>query len=189
MKLRKEYKEHDYLINTYGSFTEARNDKGHVDERRYAGILKLTADGTLIMGIWSLIKGYMETLSDMGSDLIADGIPVLIAIFGSVFAFALFFVIGISFRYMIWRGACKEADSGRKRNGYIACAIILLAYGLYEVASFIYRAVWKGTDAQDVLRLIFDATSLIIVCELIASAFRLRKVRDELEAAETGGNL
>jgi hypothetical protein len=106
-----------------------------------------------------------------------------------VFAFALFFVIGISFRYMIWRGARKEADSGRKRNGYIACAIILLAYGLYEVASFIYRAVWKGTDAQDVLRLIFDATSLIIVCELIASAFRLRKVRAELEAAETGGNL
>ena len=85
MKLRKEYKEHDYLINTYGSFTEARNDKAHVDERRYAGILKLTADGTLIMGIWSLIKGYMETLSDMGSELIAGGIPVLIAIFGSVF--------------------------------------------------------------------------------------------------------
>ena len=189
MTLRKEYKEHDYLINKYGSFAEARNDKFHVDERRYSSILKLTATGTLIMGIWSLIKCFMGMLGEMGSELIGDEVPLLIAIFGSVFAFALFFVIGISFRYMIWRGARKEADSGRKRNGYIACAIILLAYGLYEVASFIYRAVWKGTDAQDVLRLIFDATSLIIVCELIASAFRLRIVRDELEAAETGGNL
>ena len=189
MKLTKEYKEHDYLINTYGSFTEARNDKGHVDERRYAGILKLTADGTLIMGIWSLIKGYMETLSDMGSELIAGGIPVLIAIFGSVFAFALFFVIGISFRYMIWRGARKEADSGRKRNGYIACAIILLAYGVYAVAYFIYQAVRKEADVQGVLKLIFDVTSFIILCELIASAFRLRKVRKGITARESGGEL
>ena len=186
---RKKYKEHDYLINTYGSFAEARNDKDHVDERRCSSILKLTADGTLIMGIWSLIKTFMETLRDTGSELIAGGIPALIAIFGSVFVFALFFVIGISFRFMIWRGARREADSGRKRNGYIACAVILLALGLYEVTSFIYWAVWKGTDAQDVLRFIFDATSFIILCELLASAFRLRKVREEIKIRESGGDL
>ena len=91
MTLRKEYKEHDYLINTYGSFAEARNDKFHVDERRYSSILKLTANGTLIMGIWSLIKCFMEMIGDMGSEILADEVPLLIAIFGSAVVIAFFF--------------------------------------------------------------------------------------------------
>ena len=189
MILRKEYKEHDYLINTYGSSTEAKNDKYHVDERRYSSLLKMTAGGTLIMGIWSLIKSYMGAMSEMESELLADGIPVLIAVFGSAFVFVFFFVIGISFRYMIWKGARREADSGQKRNGYIVCAIILLAYGVYAVTSFAYRAVCKGTDAQDVLKFMFDVTSFVILCELVSSAFRLRKVREEIKARESGGDL
>ena len=189
MTLRKEYKEHDYLINTYGSFAEARNDKFHVDERRYSSILKLTANGTLIMGIWSLIKCFMEMIGDMGSEILADEVPLLIAIFGSAVVIGFFFMIGISFRYLVWRGACKEAASGKSTNGYIACAIILLAYGVYAVAYFIYHAVRKEADVQGVLKLIFDVTSFIILCELIASAFRLRKVRKEIAARETGGEL
>ena len=103
--------------------------------------------------------------------------------------FAFFFVIGISFRYIIWRGARREAESGRKRNGYIVLAFFLLTYGVYAIVSFIYRAAVKGTDAQDVLKFVFDATSFAILCELISSAFRLRKVRDELKALGSGGEL
>ena len=189
MMLRKEYKQHDYLINTYGSFTEARNDRNHVDERRYSGMLKMTAGGTLIMGIWSLIKSFMGMLDDMRSDFIADQVPVLIAIFGSVLVFAFFFIIGISFRFMVWRGACREAAGGQKRNGYIVCAIIILAYDVYAFAYFIYKVIRREADAQDVLKFVFDATSFAILCELISSAFRLRKVRNELKASESGGEL
>ena len=189
MILRKEYKEHEYLINTYGSFAEARNDKNHVDERRYSSILKLTARGTLIMGIWSLIKCFMGMLGEMGSELIGDEVPLLIAIFGSVLVLSFFFIFGISFRYLVWRGACREAASGQSKNGYIVCAIILLAYGVYAVAYFIYKAVRKEVDVQDILKFIFDVTSFVILCELIASAFELRKVRKEIKARETGGSL
>lgn len=161
MQLRKEYKQHDYLINTYGSFKEAKNDKGHVDERRYAGTLKLTARGTLIMGIWSLIKSFMGVLGDMENELMAEEVPVLIAIFGSALGFAFFFVIGISFRYIIWRGARREAESGRKRNGYIILAFFLLTYGVYAIASFVYRAAVKGTDAQDVLKFVLMLPRLL----------------------------
>ena len=189
MVRKKEYKKHDYLINTYGSFAEARNDKDHVDERRYSSILKMTAGGTLVMGIWSLIKCFMGVLGDVENELVAKEVPVLIAIFGSALLFAFFFVIGISFRYIIWRGARREAESGRKRNGYIVLAFFLLTYGVYAIVSFIYRAAVKGTDAQDVLKFVFDATSFAILCELISSAFRLRKVRDELKASGSGGEL
>lgn len=189
MTHRKEYKEHDYLINKYGSFAEARNDKFHVDERRYSSILKLTANGTLVMGIWNLIKCFMGMIGDMGSEIIADEVPLLIAIFGSAVVFAFFFMIGISLRYLVWRGACREASSGQSKNGYIVCAIILLAYGVYAVAYFIYQAVRKEADVQAVLKLIFDVTSFVFLCELIASAFRLRKVRKEITARESGGEL
>ena len=189
MILRKEYKEHEYLINTYGSFAEARNDKNHVDERRYSSTLKLTARGTLVMGIWSLIKCFMGMLGEKGSELINDEVPILITIFGSVLVFSFFFIIGISFRYLVWRGACREAASGKSKNGYIVCAIILLAYGVYAVSYFIYKAVRKDVDVQDVLKLIFDVTSFVILCELIASAFGLRRVRKEISARETGGSL
>ena len=189
MTLRKEYKEHDYLINKYGSFKEAKNDKGHVDERRYAGTLKSTARGTLIMGIWSLIKSFMGMLGENASAFKASGDPALIAIFGSVVVFAVVFVIGISLRFIICRGACREAASGKKKNGYIVCAIMLLTYGVYAVAYFIYQVFSKNADAQDILKFVFDVTSFVILCELIASAYRLRKVRDELEDSEPGGSL
>ena len=189
MILRKEYKEHEYLINTYGSSTEARNDIDHVDERRYAGILKLTANGTLTMGIWSLIRCFMGMPGEMRSDFIADEVPVLIAIFGSVLIFALFFILGISFRFMVWRGALREAASGKKRNGYIVCAILILAYDVYAIAYFIYKVISKDADVQDVLKLIFDITSFAIVWKLISSAFRLRSVRKEIAATESGGSL
>ena len=118
--LRKEYKQHDYLINTYGSFTEARNDRNHVDERRYSGMLKMTAGGTLIMGIWSLIKSFMGMLDDMRSDFIADQVPVLIAIFGSVLVFAFFF----HYRDLIQVHGlerCLQGSSGRKEEERIHC--------------------------------------------------------------------
>ena len=101
----------DYLINKYGSLAEARNDKFHLDERRYSSILKLTANGTLVMGIWNLIKCFMGMIGDMGSEIIADEVPLLIAIFGSAVVFAFFFMIGISLRYLVWRGACNYSFS------------------------------------------------------------------------------
>ena len=58
-----------------------------------------------------------------------------------------------------------------------------------KLAYFIYQAVRKEADVQGVLKLIFDVTSFIILCELIASAFRLRKVRKEITARESGGEL
>ena len=180
MILRKEYIKHEYLINTYGSFAAARNDKNHVDERRYAGILRLTAGGTLVMGIWSLIKAFMQMLGEIGDDLHSGELPYFISLFSAVFVFAVFFVIAISFRFIIWKSASKEAEDGKKRNGYIVCALALMAYGIYSVAYFIQKVISKDVDGYDITKLIFDMTSFVILCELLHCVFRLRKVRDEI---------
>ena len=180
MILGKDYKKYDYLINTHDSLVEARNDKLHVDERRCAGILKLTAGGTFVMGIWSLIKAFMEVLGEIGDEFHSNGLPYFANLFGVAIVFAVFFCIAILFRFIIWKSASKEAEDGKKRNGYIACAVFLMAYGVYSVVYFIQKAKSKDVSGYDITKLIFDLTSFVILCELLHSAFKLRKVREEI---------
>ena len=178
--LKKEYKKHDYQINMYDSFAQALNDKDHVEERRRANALKLTAGGTLVMGIWSLLKIFMNVFGDM--EVSADGIPHVIAAFGVAMVFIAMFVIGISLRYMVWRGACREAADGKKRNGFIVCAFLIMIYDVYTVAGFIEDMISGNTAEYDITTLVFDITSFIILLELVVSAFKLRKVRKETAA-------
>ena len=183
----KKYTQHDYLINTHGSSAEARNDQLHIDERRYASTLKLTGSGTLVMGIWSLLKTFLSVSGEMGDKIRSDEMPYFIAVFGVTIVFVVMFVIGISLRYIVWKGARRESAGGRKRNGYIVCALVLMAYGVYVVWGFISNLINGETDGYAITKLIFDVTSFIILMELLISAFRLRKVRAEI--ADTGGKL
>ena len=185
--LRKKYKQHDYLINTHESLVEAGNDRLHVDERRYANTLKLTGSGTLVMGIWSLLKTFLNVFGEMGDELRAEEMPYFIAVFGVAIVFAVIFVIGISLRYIVWKGSRRESAGGRKRNGYIVCAVLLMAYGVYAFGRFIQKLAGKEIAEYDVAKLIFDITSFVILLELLISAFRLRKIRKEI--ADTGGKL
>ena len=168
----------------HGSSAAARNDKLHVDERRYANTIKLTADGTLLMGIWNLLKVVINTFSDMGEQMRNGEVPYLFAVFGVTLVMAVFFVIGISFRFIIWKGARKESADGKKRNAYIICAAALLAYGVYAFALFIQKAVSGSVEASEITKLVFDLTSFIILCELLYCAIKLRKVRAELAGSE-----
>ena len=181
---RKDYTKQEYLINTHDSLVKANNDGLHVDERRYASTLKLTAGGTLAMGIWSLIKAFLEMFSEMGDDLGFEGLPLFISAFGAVFVFAVFFVIAISLRYMIWKGASKEAEDGKKRNGYIVCAIVIMAYVVYAVVYFVQKVINKDADGYEITKLIFDITSFVFLCELLHSTFELRKTRKEIAEAD-----
>ena len=186
----KQYKQHEYLINDPPSFIEARNDLLHIDERRYSKKLKTTASGTLVMGIWSILRTFLSTFDNLGDIFSTKGGELAAAIFGATIVFVLFFVIGISFRYMIWRGAVREAEDGKKRYWYIVCALVLVTYGIYAVGSFIYKLIdTREIEVEGIIIFVFDLTSFILLCELLNSSFRLRKARKEMAASGQGGEL
>ena len=184
--MRKKYKTHDYLINNHGSVVGAENDKNHVDERRYANLLILTANGTLLMSIWSLLLFLMNILGKWEDEFMADFMTKIISAVGTVFVFAVTFAIAVLFRYIVWRGGRKEAENGQKRNGYLAVAILLTVYDAYAIVSFAYLVINKTVDGYAFLSFIFDATSFLILCQLLFSAFKIRKVRNMIANAESG---
>lgn len=179
MLFRKDYKKNEYPIDSHDSLVNPENDLSHVDERRYAAMLSLTAGGTLVMGIWSFVKTFMLSFSEIRSGVQTEGIPTVITVFGTALVFAFFFVIVIMFRFIIWKGASGEARDGKERNAYITCAVVLIAFEVYNIFSFIRRVISKDMEGHDLTTMIFDLTSLVILCELLHYAFRLRKTRKE----------
>ena len=164
----------------HDSLIEAGNDGPHVDERRYADLLRLTSTGTFVMGLWNVIKIFMNMFSDIGDELLPEGVPVAVSVFGDAIILGFFFVVAISFRYFIWRSAGKEVSDGKKRYGYIVCAIVLMAYGVYAIVSFIRKVIDNDFTGFDITKFVFDFTSMIFLSELLYSAFKLREVRKEL---------
>ena len=179
MMKKKEYKVHDYQINMYDSLVPARNDEDPVEERRYIDLLKVTAAGTLYMGLWSAIKLFMDMQERIGDQFKTSIGIYILSLFVSAIIFAIVFVIEMSFRYVIWKGARREAEEGYKNNRYIVCAYFLMAYGVYAVGFFIYQVITSKATGESVVKLFFDVTSFIILYELVISAYKLRKLRAE----------
>ena len=143
-------------------------------------MLKLTASGTLVMGIWSLLKTFMSVFGEMGDDLRTGEMPYFIAVLGVAIVFTVMFVITISFRFIVWKGARREAEGGEKRNGYIVCAVLLMVFGVYTGGAFIREVISGEADGYDITNFILDITSFIILLQLLICTFRLRKVRKDI---------
>ena len=94
--MSRDYKKHDYLINMHGSLVEARNDGPHVDERRYAYLLKLTSTGTFVMGIWNVIKIFMDMFIDTEDIFLPEGVPIAISVVIDAIILGFFFILAIS---------------------------------------------------------------------------------------------
>lgn len=177
------------MINMHGSLAEARNDKNHVDERRYANLLSLTAVWTFMMGIFNLLECIMSVLGGLGDEFKTSGLVFLISVFVVVILSIVFASVQILFRYMIWKGARKEAEKGQEKNGYLAVAVLLTALGAYKTGMFIYRIFFKTVESAEVAEFLFGLMSLIVLCELLFSVFKLRKVRREMAASASGEKL
>jgi hypothetical protein len=164
----------------HGSLVEARNDGPHVDERRYAYLLKLTSTGTFVMGIWNVIKIFMDMFIDTEDIFLPEGVPIAISVVIDAIILGFFFILAISFRYLIWKGAGKEVSDGKEWYGYIVCAIVLMIYDVYAIVSFIRSLVNNDFTGYDITKFVFDLTSMIFLSELLYSAFKLRKVRKKI---------
>lgn len=190
---RKTYKFHDYSINRYSALFDAGNDDLHVDERRYADRLKVTANGIMYMGIWTFIKIFLNMLDETKEemvDTIGEGTVALIAgIIVMVLLFLILLVLDLALRYIVWRCAGKEATTGKKSFALIPGTIILMIYGAYAIGAFFHILITeKRVEGDDVVKLVFDVTSFILLWWILAATFKLRKTREELQTIDRTEN-
>lgn len=172
---------------------KANNDKNHVDERRYATRLKVTAGGILILGFWAVIQTALIALSNgtLSPENLSD--DVKIAKFVNAIVVTLFIiilsVIILSLRFIIIKGAVREADKGIARNGYLVVAVYLMLIGLWSLLFFV-RALFGDGDIKfsDFVILVLDLTSFALLLELFIAAKKLRKVRAEIANADEAEN-
>ena len=194
MSMRKKtYKFNDYSINRYSSLVAANNDSLHVDERRYSNMLRVTANGILYMGIWTFIKLCMRMLDEIRgeiSEMYEPGNMVAVIIAGAVVTlllFALFLFVDLFFRFIVWKGAQREALSGKKSNAFVVCAIVLMLYGAYAIGSFFYFLFKRsGIEGDDVIKFVFDLTSFVLLWSMLSSSFKLRKIRFKIDELNSG---
>ena len=190
---RKSYKFNDYSINQYSSLCGAGNNDLNINERRYSDRLKVTANGIMYMGIWSFIKTFMGILDEIKSDVMLSELEGTIAIIANaiviMFIFLIVLVLDLSLRFIIWRGALSEATTGKKKNAFVVSTVILMCYGAYAIGAFFHLLITeKRVEGDDVIKLVFDVTSLVLLWWVLAAAFKLRKTREELSISNTSDN-
>lgn len=187
---KKPYKFHDYSINMHSSLVAPHNDSLYIDERRYSDYLQLTADGILIMGLWSFIKGFIALMGDLSGEITESAETGLVAfIVEAVLGFFFFIILltaDVSFRYVIWKNASIESQKGKRKNITVVFSIILMIYGAYIISLFFVN-VFTGRKivGEDVISAVFDITSFLLLLNMLFSLFKLRRVRDDIAAAES----
>lgn len=171
------------------SHLKARNDKNHIDERRYATRLKVTAGGILILGFWAVIQSALIALSN--GTLSPENLPddVKVAKFVHVIVVTLFIIIFsviiLSLRFIIIKGAIREADKGIAKNGYLIVAVYLMIIGILSLIFFVHELFGDGEiKFSDFIILVLDLTSFALLLELFIAAKKLRKVRAEIAKAD-----
>ena len=157
------------------------NSEKRIEIRRHHNQLKITSNGIMILGLWSIFKTFMLAISDNPSG-IADtfkntkgGIWVLAV------AFFIVLLIDFRFRLIIWRGARKEAYGRDTNNRYLVLTIFLIILSIASIGSLIYTFI-KGADDRmtTFASILVEVTSLAIMIELVSSGFKLRKIRSEI---------
>lgn len=161
---------------------EARNDEVRIEIRKCVNLLRVTSDGVLIFGVWSLIKGVMLVLTDPQTGSIdgtqSSGSPLL-STASALAGVVLFWLIEMYFRLKVRRGARREADGdGKRKNFYLFVAMIMMTISVASMALTVFLLI-KGYagPGNTAASLMLEITSFVISFNLVRSAFRIRKLR------------
>lgn len=159
------------------------NSPKRIEIRRHHNQLKVTSNGVLILGIWSVFRVFMFSLSGNSSESQLFDSPVA-NIIASIFVYGIVLAIDLRFRLVIWRGARREAYGRNTNNRYLVFTVILLILSLMSLCTFVYSLGNLKTDIYNSLAsVLVEITSFVIMCELLHSGLKLRKIRSELQDA------
>lgn len=169
-----------YLV-TGGSSVDELNSERRIEKRHLHNRLKDTSNGIMILGIWSTFKTFM--LSGFNNDLSASGMSSeQYGTIGMIIVFLIVLLIDFRFRLVIWRGARKEAYGRDTNNRYFVFAFILIIFSGMSMAVFVYSLLTGSIDdSMGLASFLIEITSFGILCELVHSGLKLRKIRSEEE--------
>ena len=158
------------------------NSKNRIAIRRHHNQLKITSNGIMILGVWSIFKAFMLAISDNTTNTAASFKNTQGGIWALAIGFFIVLLIDFRLRLVIWRGARKEAYGRDTNNRYLVLTIFLIILSVLSIGTLFYALI-KGTDDRRTTfaSILVEVTSLAIMIELVSSGFKLRKIRSEIE--------
>ena len=157
------------------------NSEKRIAIRRHHNQLKVTSDGVVILGLWSIFKSFMMAISDTdtGSSEAYSDMPG--GVIGLAVLFIVFLLIDFRFRLTIWRGARKEAYGRGANNRYLVFTVFLIILSITSVCLLTYNIITGRQDRYtSFASLMVETASLAIMIELVSSGLKLRKIRREI---------
>lgn len=162
------------------------NSEKRIAIRKYHNQLKVTSNGVIILGLWSILKTFLMMVSDYDVEGLEDFERTTFNVVALCIIFAIVLAIDFRFRLVIWRGARVEAYGRKKNNRYLVLAFFLILVSAFSMVSIVVGFI--NGDEKDfsltLTSLIVETTSFVILCELVYSGIKMRRIRAEIAESE-----
>lgn len=162
------------------------NSENRISIRKYHNQLKVTSNGVIILGLWSIFKTFLMTVSGYEVEGLENFERTTINVVFLCIFYAILLAIDFRIRLVIWRGAREEAYGRKKNNRYLVLAFILILLSVFSIFSIIRAFITKQEDDLSLTFTSFlvEITSFVILCELVYSGFKMRRIRAEIAESE-----
>lgn len=154
--------------------------------RRFENLLVLSGSGVIIFGLWSCVKAVLgmifktdDIVEAFGGDVFVRFLVIFIYI-----VIGIFLLIDLGLRVFIGLSARREGLGKKKSFVYVIFAILLTIASSYSTVDTIISEFQSTETLLEMLVTVFvEITSLIVMIEMIVSAFVVKKLRKELKEA------
>lgn len=152
-----------------------------VKMRRYQNLLTVSGLGVIVLALWSVLKTilYFVLNRDIFNQAFAgvsDNALVKAVAIGMIAAILL---IDLTIRLFVGMSARAEGFGKKKGYAYIILAVLLALLSLTSLVLIFFNSSGKSITEM-IVSVIVEATSLIVVIELLVAAFTVKKLRKEL---------
>ena len=157
--------------------------------RRNQNYLIIIGTGTILFGIWSVIKTVMylvmrrNEFSDLTEQL-PEGNPQLSALIVTGIVL-LILTINLLLRLYVGLSAQREGRGEKGNKRYVVLAGYLCFSHLFSLRAEVLSLMQNPKDIATVIAsILMDATSFITLLELVHSVYRVRKLIRDYDLAE-----
>lgn len=155
--------------------------------RRNQIALVTLGTGTILFGVWSVIKTVLYLLAGPSLDSALEGDPSLTPIikFFIFLILSLLMLIDLSLRLFVGRAARAEGMGKKPKSAYLYLAGLLLAFSavvdLYSLYSFFTGTLKNQSGLDYAVSMLVELNSLVLLAGLIVTGRRVRKLRGQTE--------
>lgn len=152
-----------------------------VKMRRYQNLLTVSGLGVIAFALWSVLKTIMLMVmkkDDFGKifDDISDDATLKTIVIVTI---AVVLLVDLLIRLFVGLSARAEGFGKKKGYAYIVFAVLLAILSLVSLV-LIFFDVGEKSITELTVSVIVEATSLIVIIELLVAAFTVKKLKKEL---------